>query len=190
MEVSWHTNSVFNSRTYFLSEGERCWIVDCGDIDAVMAEGKRIEGVLLTHVHYDHIYGLPRLLELFPDARVYTNREGAEILGNSRKNFSRYHDDPVEISDDPRIIVVDDGQNVELLGGTAEAFFTPGHAPSCVTWQVGQWLFTGDSLIPGIKTITNLPGGNKGLAIVSEEAIRQRAQALGLEIMPGHAGQI
>lgn len=64
-------NSVYTSRTYVLSEydGRDFWIVDCGDVpplvDMMSAIGGgpfKIRGVLLTHVHYDHIYGLLKLM--------------------------------------------------------------------------------------------------------------------------------
>ena len=78
-------NSVYTSRTYILSRDgcEGFWIVVCGDIPPLVdmvssfgGESFNIKGVLLTHVHYDHIYGLPRLRELFPEVRAYTNEYG------------------------------------------------------------------------------------------------------------------
>ena len=47
---------------------------------------------------------------------------------------------------------------------TLKAIATPGHNPSCLCFEVGEYLFTGDSYIPGTKVVTNLPGGNKELA--------------------------
>ena len=62
-------NSIFTSKTYILfCEGEdKAWLVDIGDIEPVVAflQEKKlmVEGVFLTHGHFDHIYGLPSLLE-------------------------------------------------------------------------------------------------------------------------------
>lgn len=58
-------NSIFTSKTYILyCEGEdRARLVDVGDIEPVMEflqERKlMVEGVFLTHGHFDHIYCLP-----------------------------------------------------------------------------------------------------------------------------------
>lgn len=76
--VSHIVNSIFSSRTYILSEegNTEFWLVDCGDIppivDLLSFIGGRpfgLKGVLLTHAHYDHIYGLPQLMELFPQVK-------------------------------------------------------------------------------------------------------------------------
>jgi len=70
LKVSHIVNSVFTSRTYILTqEGSRSvWLIDCGDVPPIVdmlsslgGDSVIIKGVLLTHVHYDHIYGLPRL---------------------------------------------------------------------------------------------------------------------------------
>lgn len=59
---------------------------------------------------------------------------------------------------------------------------TPGHNPSCLTFMIDQMIFSGDSYIPGVKTVTNLPGGNRAQA---EESIR-KILSFGGTIYPGH----
>ncbi|MCE5174409.1 MAG: MBL fold metallo-hydrolase [Bacteroidales bacterium] len=49
-----------------------------------------IKGVLLTHAHLDHIYGLPELFERFPDCLLYTNDFGMKTLADDKLNMSRY----------------------------------------------------------------------------------------------------
>ena len=79
-------NRIFNSITYILPTGNEkdCWLVDCGDVEKVIEKGWNVKGVLLTHAHCDHIYGLNKLMEAFPEALVYTNAEGKEGLMNPR----------------------------------------------------------------------------------------------------------
>ena len=186
-------NSVYASRTYVLLQ-EGCpsvWLVDCGDvpplIDLLSSMGDDlsiIKGVLLTHVHYDHIYGLPKLTEFFPSLRVYTNEVGKNALASERLNFSKYHEDPINYETD-NVVVCEDGDVIELFDGVqAVVHYTSGHSPSCLTYEVGDYLFTGDSYIPGIKVVTNLPGGNKALAAESLEKIMRLAE--GKVVCPGH----
>lgn len=191
LRVSHIVNSVFTSRTYILSkEGETaCWIVDCGDVEPLLerlaALGSiPVKGVLLTHAHFDHIYGLPRLAELFPDVRVYTNEAGLKALQDPRLNMSKYHDDPIVFGPD-RVAVCGEGGRIELFDGVAaDVFATPGHHPSCLTFDVGGYLFTGDAYIPGIAVVTTLPGADKALAAASRERIL--ALAAGRAVCPGH----
>ena len=193
MKVSHIVNSVYASRTYILSQegNPSVWLVDCGDmppivdmLSSVGGSSFEIKGVLLTHAHYDHIYGLPKLTELFPSLRVYTNEVGKKALTNERLNFSKYHEDPINYETD-NVVICEDGDEIELFDGVkAVVHYTPGHNPACLTYEVGDYLFTGDSYIPGIKIVTNLPGGNKALAAESLEKILRLAE--GKEVCPGH----
>lgn len=186
-------NSVYASRTYILSECEsrEFWIVDCGDVpplvDMISSLGGnlfKIKGVLLTHVHYDHIYGLPRLKELFPEVRVYTNEAGRVALGSEKLNYSKYHNDPI-VFESENIVICKEGDEIELFEGvTAKVYETPGHSDSCLTYEVEDYLFTGDSYIPGVKVVTTLKGGDKKLAAKSVERILKLAE--GKIICPGH----
>lgn len=187
VKISQVINSIFRSCTYLLSRDGCTWLVDCGDVDSILPliEG-RLKGVLLTHAHFDHIYGLNHLLALFPDISIYTNLAGLEGLKNDKYNFSRYHEDPFVIDTPANVKITDDGEFVSLFDGVkAQGIYTPGHSPCCVTWMVDEALFTGDSYIPGVKTVTNFPHSNKEMARQSEDIIKNLA--LNHIVYPGHA---
>lgn len=162
------------------------WLVDCGDFDKVLEKigDREIAGVLLTHAHFDHIYGLPELLSLFPRSRIVNNEAGCAALGNDRGNMSRYNGTPMTVFPD-NMIITHEGDSIQLFEGLfAKVYETPGHHPSCLTFEVGDYLFTGDAYIPGEKVITNLPGGDKAKAFASVSRILEMSQ--GKIIMAGH----
>lgn len=173
-----HINSFFNSVSYRLGSV----LIDTGD----EWDGfKDVNVVLLTHAHFDHIYGLNELLKISPAARVYTNIYGRDMLLDAKKNMSFYHETPFVLENDESIVLVEDGEEIQLGNGqVANAVFTPGHNPSCITWIIEDCLFTGDAYIPGIKTVTNLPGGNKNDAEQSIKLIKDISK--GKNIYPGH----
>lgn len=178
MEIITHVNSLLNSATYRIKD---C-IVDPGDIwDGFNG----VNHVLLTHAHFDHIYGLNELLKLSPQALVYTNKIGYDMLLDAKKNMSYYHDTPFIFNNPEQICIVNHLDKI-FIGNQifAEAHYTPGHNPSCITWVIDDMTFTGDSLIPDAKTITNLPGGNRKEAVVSEEYIKKLV--VNKLIYPGH----
>ena len=190
MEVRQVVNTVFRSCSYVIVHDGESWLVDCGDIDRILPliEG-RLRGVLLTHAHFDHIYGLNLLAALFPSLVVYTNQEGLAELLNDRLNFSRYYGEPFVLDVPEKVTLIKNGACVELFEDiVAEAVFTPGHSLSCVTWQVGDLLFTGDSFIPGVKTVTNVPHSNKEQAAASEALIRELASHR--IVYAGHAPEL
>lgn len=187
IHLSHIVNSVFTSRTYVLSRdgSSSVWLVDCGDVEK-LPEGVQVEGVLLTHGHFDHIYGLPGLLERFPDCRVVTNGCGLETLADARKNMSKYHESPLEVVPEHPVLCLE-GDVVELFGGVrAVVYETPGHHPSCLSFRVEDWLFTGDAYIPGVMVVTNMPGGDRRLAEESVDRIVRMAEEKGLAVCAGH----
>ena len=183
-------NTVFRSCSYVISHEGCSWLVDCGDLDQILplVDGD-LQGVLLTHAHFDHIYGLNSLMILYPGLSVYTNQVGLDTLLNDKLNFSRYYGEPIIFNEPDRVKLVEDREWVELFDGIrAQAVFTPGHSPCCVTWMIDDALFTGDSFIPGVKTVTNIPHSNKDLAAESEALIRELAEHR--TIYSGHAPEI
>jgi len=180
-------NTFFSSCTYVLTVDDFLWLVDCGDVEPILPliKGKNLKGVLLTHAHYDHIYGLNELLRHFSNTLVYTNECGKDTLLNARKNMSLYHETPFVFEYPENIRIVNDGDMIELSYGLkAIVKATPGHHPSCLTYIIGDAIFTGDSYIPGTKVVTILPKGNKKLAQDSVEKILLMSE--GRIIYPGH----
>lgn len=191
-KCSYISNAVFSSRTYWITDGQgrNVWLVDCGDIDEVLGRIPAtavVSGVLLTHIHFDHIYGLNHLLEEVPGCRVYTNKPGREALVDPKLNFSRYHADVEDfVFRYPESVeVVEEGTRVALFEDvSADVHYTPGHDDTCLCFAVGEYLFTGDAWIPGVKTVTSFPRSDKAKAAESEQRIRQLSA--GMTVCPGH----
>lgn len=185
------TNSIFTSKTYILSkEGEdKAWLVDIGDIDPVLSYLKVrnlvVEGVFLTHAHFDHIYGLEELVEHFPECKVYCTEYAKEALASDKLNLSKYHGTPIRYSGD-NVVNVHEGEKMFLFEDEPqmEFFETPGHNPGCLTMVVGDVVFTGDAYIPGIGVNTIPPKADKALAKLSLERILNLTE--GKTILSGH----
>ena len=161
-------NSRFTSNTYIIacSEHDNVWIVDPGDTEVVFEWMQNhsktiVSGIILTHGHFDHIYGINNLLSRFPSCPVYVaNAFGKEVLSDPKKNGSKYTEEgPIAINKDASIDIYP--QEMELWEGVPlKVHYTPGHSDDSVCLQVEGMLFTGDTLILGIKTVTKLPTGS------------------------------
>ena len=61
-----HVNTVFRSVSYIVYDDviNDCVIIDVGDTKEILdiIAPFKLKTILLTHVHYDHIYGLNELL--------------------------------------------------------------------------------------------------------------------------------
>lgn len=189
LEVKRIVNQIFTSNTYLLFDNHYsyCWLVDIGDflkVTDALPQGVEVKGVLLTHTHFDHTYGINALNRAFPKCRVYTTEYGKEALYDEKKNFSKYHETPFTY-DGNNVVILSDGDSLEIYPGSfLMAYATPGHCPSSLTFVMDNWIFTGDAYIPGIKVVTKLPQGDKNLAMLSTERILALAKQK--TVCPGH----
>ena len=188
MQIERIINSVFTSNTFVLTDegSQDCWLVDVGDIEPILkaVENRRVKGVFLTHTHYDHIYGINKLVERFPECMIYTSLNGKEGLFSDKLNFSRYHGDPILFQGED-IMVLEEGNEISLFPDVVlKTIFTPGHDWSCMTYYTDRVIFTGDSYIPNIKVVTSLPKSNKVEAQVSLDRILEFCK--NRDIYPGH----
>lgn len=131
-------------------------------IDAVMAalrsEGLKLALVLETHAHADHLTAAAHL-------RATT---GVSIGIGGRITQVQSAFGPLFGADDvrPDGAVFDhlyaDGDAFALGDLTVEVIHTPGHTPACVSYRIGDAVFTGDTLfMPDYGTArTDFPGGD------------------------------
>ena len=69
MNITRIENELLQSATY-LFDG---YLVDCGDSEKIIEAlgDKELKGIFLTHCHQDHTYGIGRVLNRYPQAKVY-----------------------------------------------------------------------------------------------------------------------
>jgi glyoxylase-like metal-dependent hydrolase (beta-lactamase superfamily II) len=189
LQVKQIVNNIFTSNTWMLFDDcyDYCWLVDIGDYEkvaGVLPPGIEVRGLLLTHTHFDHTYGINALHEAHPECRVYTAEYGKIALYDDKKNFSKYHEASFTYNGDD-VEVLNGGDQIEIFPGTIlTAYATPGHCPSSLTYVVENWIFTGDAYIPGVKVVTKLPHGNRLQAKQSIEKILKLSE--GMVICAGH----
>lgn len=184
-------NSFYSSNTYILHHVfyRTAWIIDCGDSESIInylkKENLTIAGILLTHAHFDHIYGLNELLKYASNFTIYTSENGFNNLFNPKLNLSKYHNQNFIYSGN-NISIVNDNDMVKLYPDIyTHCKYTQGHDWSCITYNIGNLWFTGDSFLPGIKTMANFPKSDKISAKQSEEMIISKLNKSSI-ICPGH----
>ena len=176
-----------------LSElNDNAWIIDPGDIDKIveiLPKKCSVKGVFITHYHFDHIYGLNSLTYLFPGLVVFATEIIATGLYSDKMNLSYYHNQSF-VYQGKNLIFLSDNEVVDLDNGNKiVAIDTSGHNESCLSFMLNNYLFTGDSYIPNVKLVTNLPRSNK------EKAKKSLERILGLIkddtiVCPGHGAII
>lgn len=184
-------NTIMNSVTYILyaEDVDYCVLIDCGEWKSLRPFlekiGKSVNTVLLTHRHSDHIYGLNEVLHNFSNVKVATTNDGHEEIQDSSKNISYYHGYPFVVKDYRQIVLCD--KLILHFEGFAdiEIMATPDHDTSCLTYKIGNNLFTGDSYILGIKPFTKFLRGNKEQALKSMVVLSE-IEKQGFSVRCGH----
>ncbi|MCU0554271.1 MAG: MBL fold metallo-hydrolase [Syntrophales bacterium] len=112
---------------------------------------RRLDWILLTHVHIDHGGGVAELLDAYPGTPVVCHPRGMEHVANpeklwevSLKNLGWI----AEMYGRPRPVPAESllfRERFETAGGTIECIDTPGHAPHHLAFKVGGIVFTGEA---------------------------------------------
>ncbi len=184
------------TNTYFVyTEGDtRALVIDPADYGdkiyaALVKNGFSVEGILLTHGHFDHIWGVEALKEAANEGRenpieVYANEAEKELLNNARMNVSAGAGRPCTIDADHYL---KDGDVITLAGITVKMIATPGHTAGgcCYYFEDGGVLVSGDTLFAESVGRTDLPTGSMGTLVRS---IKEKLYILPDDtlVYPGH----
>jgi len=128
-------------------------------LEAAGSRDARIEWILETHVHADHLSAAPWLRER-TGARIAIGAKVTEVQRQFRTVFDAQD---VSLTGAEFDRLVNDGETLSLGSTTIRAIHTPGHTPACVSWMVGEAdVFVGDTLfMPDYGTArADFPGGD------------------------------
>jgi len=176
----------------FRREGsERALIVDPGEeaerlLAAIEAVGVGLDGILLTHTHFDHV-GAVAPVARATGAEVWVPEIERGVLADINSyvpwpGFGPFEDHEAEHT-------LQGGEHLELAGFEIDVIFTPGHSPGHVTFSIPaeRAAFSGDVLFQGSVGRTDLPGGDWPTLL---ESIRTLVDGLpgDTTVYPGHMG--
>ena len=142
--------------------------------------GTSCTAILVTHGHWDHLFGVADLAE-GTGAPVYM-AEGERMLLEDPAGFT-----PPGVTLRPYTpeVLLAGGERVELAGIAFEVLAVPGHSPAHLAYHADGCLFSGDVLFAGSVGRTDFPGSDWDTLVVS---IRMLVDTLPPEtvVYPGH----
>ena len=162
---------------YIVSEEDgSCAVIDPGAMGGRITERLRAMGltpqcVLLTHGHFDHVGAVAHLREQYPGVPVFVHEGDTQMSDHLSRglqwtDFYRH------------------GDSVQAGSLVFRVISTPGHTPGSVCLQIGNTLFTGDTLFAGSCGRTDFPGGSWGQMMDSLVRIARMGDRL--KVLPGH----
>ena len=177
-EVTGFFDEATNTISYVVRDpmGDACAIVDSvldydaaagrtstASADAIVAfvqdKGLRVEWILESHVHADHLSAAPYLQE----------KLGGKIgIGDQitvvQDTFGKIFNEGTEFERDGSQFdaLFKEGDSIHIGQMRLDVLHTPGHTPACLTYVVGDAAFVGDTLfMPDFGTARcDFPGGS------------------------------
>ncbi len=139
-------------------------------ISQIEKDGGRLEYVILTHGHYDHICFAKQLADKF-GAKIVTGKHNNEFLSNTDYNGTARHGIPFKpFSAD---ILLDDGETFKLGETEIKYLYTPGHTSGCGVYLFDDVMISGDTLFCESYGRTDLPTGDDMNMIASLKKLKE-----------------
>lgn len=152
-------------------------------LEKIEEEGVNIKGILLTHGHYDHIYGVQELKEKF-GCKVYSGEEEVKVTDNPAVSFTDKIDGRKFVAD----VLLKDEEEIVIGSLKLKTIFTPGHTPGgvCFVDESTGCIFTGDTLFKGTHGRTDFPLGDFNQLKASIFKLFELPDEF--QVFPGHYG--
>ena len=184
--------------TYIVINGNVGFVVDPGgdaqEIYSIFRKQKaKIEAILLTHAHFDHIGGVAELCRIAGKGEdgnenpqdaptVFLHKDELEKIGSYKNMGFSMNANPEKFVPD---ILLKGGENLKIAGLDVKVIHTPGHAKGSLCYVVSDKIFVGDTLFFMSYGRTDFYDGN---AKDLKNSIVNKLFALkgNYTILPGH----
>ena len=183
----------FQENSYLVTQNKRAIVIDPGFYNAtemsilnqaLLLENAKLEAIVLTHAHLDHVFGIDRVRGHHGEIPVYLHKEDAYFWENYMLSAARFGFEVKPFDFDPEWV---EAGLFEVAGMHFDARFTPGHAPGHLAYYNSEngLVLSGDALFRESVGRTDL---YKGDFDILEESIKTQLYTLpdDTTVYPGH----
>lgn len=148
-------------------------------IRQIEAQSLRLEWIIETHVHADHLSAAPYIQQKL-GGKIGI---GSKILV-VQDTFGKVFNEGTEFQRDGSQFdaLFEDGDTYQIGNLQAFAMYTPGHTPACMVHVMGDAAFVGDTLFmpDGGSARADFPGGDAGMLYDSIQKVLALPDAMRL----------
>jgi hydroxyacylglutathione hydrolase len=164
MKLTPYTGGMVQTNAYLLESVDGNVLIDAPDgvAEWLDAKGVRVDALLLTHQHYDHVEGVAALQAKGVKVVAWEEYSTDLTLESHARNWGL----PIRVKPYRVDQRVREGE-LEVAGMCFQVSHVPGHATDGVTFYLASesMLFSGDTLFAGSIGRPDLPGGNEEMLL-------------------------
>lgn len=176
-----------NANTYLIKKGGHGLIIDPANNLKTLnkfVEGLIIDGVLLTHGHYDHFKSLKEVLDTY-DTFCYLHKDAKKKLYDLHSSYAlAFGETTMPNIPINKLSIIEKEQKIKVGIFEIKVLFTPGHTNCSVIYIIEDKMFSGDTLFKNSVGRTDLLTGNAVVLKLSLEKIKKIKT--NYQIYPGH----
>lgn len=161
MKITRMPLGALQTNCYIVNNGEHVLVFDpSAEPKAIIGKlkdiGLPVDGILLTHTHYDHFGALDEV-QAFTGARVYMSDIETDWLTDISKNGSIRFTEEITSAVTPNTLK--EGQ-ATVGAFKFDVIHTPGHSPGSLSYKFDDFVISGDVLFNKGVGRTDLYGGS------------------------------
>ena len=159
MEIKTFVNNPVPSNCFLIIKDEHVIVVDPGSKDCselityIKSKKFIVDYIILTHDHFDHVWGADKLRGEF-DAPIVCSGICKNKLSIPQNYFNLlYYEDNTYFKIDNIEFIILDNSSIEWMNEKILFITTPGHSKGSICFSIGRFLFTGDTILKGFKPL-------------------------------------
>ena len=159
IEVNHQLGHLLGCNVYLIYDADQWVMIDIGyedDVDEIIELIRELDfpfsqcqALIATHADVDHIQGLAKAKQILR-APVAAHRLAADPLqiGDRVRTFAHIEAQGIDMVMPPVEVdqLLEDGDVIRVGGLELEVWLTPGHTDSQLSFQLGDYLFSGDNI--------------------------------------------
>jgi glyoxylase-like metal-dependent hydrolase (beta-lactamase superfamily II) len=130
---------------------------DSSLLELIQEHGLKVQGIVNTHGHGDHIGGNSYFQEALA-CPIMIHEADQKMLVDNKKNLSEFMGTPLKLEAADRLLK--DGDILTLGTHDLKVIHTPGHTPGGICLLSGKFLISGDTLFEMSIGRTDFPRGS------------------------------
>lgn len=155
---------VYMTNCYLVwNENNEASLFDCGDtrletlVDFIDSHNLKLQNVILTHGHGDHIGGINEIKKIYPDVKIFIGKEDEKFLTDSTFSLS-YAIQGYDFKYEGEYTLLKEGDSIFGF----QVIDTPGHTigSKCFYNPTEKIMISGDTLFRRSYGRYDLPTGN------------------------------